>query len=80
MNSSKKIPTPKPPHDYDKNFVYNEKMCKTCAYHIPLTEDEIEYEKSMIHLRPEGHHPCHERRNSWCVGSVNTVKKLRSEK
>jgi hypothetical protein len=71
-----KIPIPESIHDRTKPFVSNESMCGSCAYHHPLSADEIEYEKVVMMLRPHGHHPCHERAQSWCVGSVDTVKSL----
>jgi hypothetical protein len=69
-----RIPTPKLTHDYEKPFVYNKTMCKSCAYHTPMTQDEIEMERDMRMLRPEKHHACHERPNSWCKGSENAQK------
>lgn len=69
-----KIPTPKSIHDDTKPFTYNQHMCSSCAYRKPLSADEIEYERFMRELRPEKHHACHERPNTYCVGSVNAQK------
>ena len=61
-------------HDGNKEFIYAMSKCRSCAYHTALTDDEIDMERDMRMLRPERHHACHERSNTWCVGSVETQK------
>ncbi len=61
-------------HDESKPFTFNDLKCKTCAYHTPPSPEEIEMESDMRMLRPDRHHACHERANSWCCGSVEFQK------
>lgn len=52
------------------------KMCKTCAYRSPSSEDEDEMTK-MYWMESPLPHPCHEKQNGTaCYGCLKTFERL----
>lgn len=52
------------------------RLCKTCAYRTPPTEDEIAYERSMFVERGHQPHVCHSDPARFCRGSFEFTKSL----